>query len=106
MADIGGLYAAFDCERERPDRDVLEVATEFVWEERIDTGDGSWDEAIDERDCVFSKYCSSCKLETALEGSGEFVRDWLPFADRYSEALDSARWCVALLGVRARGRRG
>lgn len=43
--------AAFDCERERPDADVAEVATEGDCDERIETGDGSWEEdAREERE--------------------------------------------------------
>ena len=34
---MGGLYAAFDAERDRPETDVAAVCTEPAWEERIET---------------------------------------------------------------------
>lgn len=58
VAEMGGLYAAFDAERDRPETDVAAVCTEPAWEERIETGEGSCDEERDERDAVFASWGS------------------------------------------------
>ena len=79
VADIGGLYAAFDAERERPDVDVAAVCTEPACEERMDTGEGSCDDASEEREAVFASWgsiSSGVRLRGISRlGAGECVRE-------------------------------
>ena len=49
VAEIGGLYAAFEAARERPDAEVAAVFTEPAWEDRMETGDGSCEDEREER---------------------------------------------------------
>ena len=58
VADIGGLYAAFEAERERPDIDVAAVCTDPAWEERMEIGDGSCDDEREEREAALASYGS------------------------------------------------
>lgn len=49
VAEMGGA-CAFDADRERPEAEVAAVCTEPACEDRIDTGDGSCEEAREERE--------------------------------------------------------
>ncbi len=52
VADIDGvLRVALDCDRDRPEVEVVDVVTELGWDSRIDGDDGSSEEdATEDRD--------------------------------------------------------